>query len=262
VSIAAGCKLALIVVEGGEVESFSHGTCVAGTICTVEVPDTNFYDRFWAKPDEGWYFHKWNSGNGFFCGGFVGSRCPLSLQGFEGNEAVEDLVASSGVFYLMPVFKDYPGALLVDGEPRVIVVEGEKRRWLEPADFRDYSYNQVSKVCPEGVCSGTLPGSTIDLTGYTWASSYDVRLLFNAYQEAGKAVLADFAYIATDKSAHGLNAMASDPYYKGEEYDRMLIITVLNGEPPFSAALELRDISYDSVYPEALYPAWFWRAID
>jgi hypothetical protein len=260
--LIAGCKLAVIVAEGGEVRLSYGTTCVAGTICIVEVPDTYFSDSFEASPDEDWYFHKWNSGDRFFCGGSVTSSCQLSLQLFEGNEAVENLVASSEVFYLMPVFKDYPGAHLVDGEPRVIEVDGEKRRWLEPADFGDYSYNQVSKVCPGGVCSGTLPGSTIDLTGYIWASSYDVRFLFNAYREAGKAVLADFAYTVTDKSTHILDAMLSDPRYKDGEYHRGLIAIVLNGGEPYTAAGEINHIGSTSLGPKVLNRVWFWRAID
>jgi hypothetical protein len=142
------------------------------------------------------------------------------------------LVASSEMFYLMPVFKDHPEALQVNGEPRVIEVDGEERRRLEPADFENHSYNEVREVCPEGVCSGTLPGSMMDLTGYTWASSYDVRLLFNAYREEGKAVLADFSYTTTDKSTHILYAMISDPPYKDEESDRIYIAAVFGGETP------------------------------
>ena len=260
--LIAGCKLAVIVVEGGEVESYGQGFCVAGTICIVEVPDTNFSDTFSAQPYEDWYFHKWNSGNGFFCGGSASSTCYLSLQQFEGNQAVEDLVASSEVFYLMPVFKDYPGAHLVDGEPRVIEVDGEERRWLQPANFRNYSYNQVREVCPGGACSGTLPGSTIDLTGYTWASSYDVRLLFNAYREAGKAVLADFAYTNTDRSLYILYAMISDLPYKDEEDDRIYLASVFGGEP-YAAAEELVDILHFPISPSNEFTGpWFWRSID
>jgi hypothetical protein len=33
---------------------------------TIEVSDMNFSDTFSAQLYEDWYFHKWNSGDGFF----------------------------------------------------------------------------------------------------------------------------------------------------------------------------------------------------
>ena len=60
-----------------------------------------------------------------------------------------------------------------------VFVDGKE--WLQPLDFVSYSYDQVSAVCPGGACSGKLPGSTFDLTGYTWASILHVSSLFNAY---------------------------------------------------------------------------------
>jgi hypothetical protein len=162
-ALMAGCKLAVIVVEGGEVQSDANGTCMAGLICIVEVTDANFSETFTAVPAEGWYFAKWNSGDRFFCGGSTDPRCPLSSQGHEESKAVEDMVASSEVFYIMPVFKQFTDTVTVDG-----------KEWLQPKDFINYSYNEVSAVCPAGACSGSLPGSTFDLTGYTWASIDDM----------------------------------------------------------------------------------------
>lgn len=60
-----------------------------------------------------------------------------------------------------------------------VIVDGKE--WLQPLDFVNYSYDQVSAVCPDGACSGKLPGSAFDLTGYTWGSILDVSRLFNAY---------------------------------------------------------------------------------
>jgi hypothetical protein len=55
--------------------------------------------------------------------------------------------------------------------------------WLQPADFTGYIFEQVDAVCPDpaGVCSGSLQGSTFDLTGYKWASIEEVSGLFNSY---------------------------------------------------------------------------------
>ena len=56
--IIAGCKVAVMVVEGGEVQSTGSGTCIAATICIVEVNDTNFTETFTAVANTGWYFEK------------------------------------------------------------------------------------------------------------------------------------------------------------------------------------------------------------
>jgi hypothetical protein len=65
------------------------------------------------------------------------------------------------------------------GQSGGVIRDGKE--WLQPVDFTGYTYNQVNAVCPGGLCSGTLPGSSFDLTGYTWASVYEVSGLFNSY---------------------------------------------------------------------------------
>jgi hypothetical protein len=182
--LVAGCKIAVVVVEGGDVQSTASGTCMAGSNCIVEVHDTTFSETFTAVPSEGWYFHGWNSDNGFFCGGSTDVKCALSFEWYnELHPAVEAVVASSEMYYLMPVFKKYPiyPQATLGNAPRSIWVDGENQHWLQPRDFIGYTFDQVNAVCPGGVCVGTLPGSTFDLTGYTWASIMEVSSLFNAY---------------------------------------------------------------------------------
>ena len=256
--LMAGCKLAVIVVEGGEVQSTGSGTCVAGMICFVDVDDPNFSESFTAVPEEGWYFHGWNSGYGFFCGGSTGPTCTLSFQGHEESEAVEELIASSEVFYLMPLFKDFP--------KKVVEVDG--KGWLQPKDFVNYSYNQISEICPDTLCSGTLRGSKIDLTGYIWASSHDVELLFGSYTDAGKWPLDDFAYtLAEGEDAgcvmnHTLYGMVSDsPGFT----DGIFVATVYEGLPPCNSSQ--RELSIYGPVPvsaskgESDLGAWFWRRL-
>jgi hypothetical protein len=60
-----------------------------------------------------------------------------------------------------------------------VVVEGKE--WLQPREFTNISWFQVSAVCPAGSCAGALPGSSVDLTGFKWASVNDVNALFNHY---------------------------------------------------------------------------------
>jgi hypothetical protein len=167
-ALMAGCKLAVIVVEGGEVQSTGSGTCVASAICIVDVNDANFSETFTAVPYTDWYFHKWNSGDRLFCGGSTDSTCTLSFQGHEESKAVEDMIASAETFYLMPVFKPYKDIITVGG-----------KEWLQPNLFTKPSWNDINAVCPAGVCRGELNG--IDMTGWTWASVDDVNALFNYY---------------------------------------------------------------------------------
>jgi len=118
-ALVPGCKLAVIVVEGGEVQSTGSGTCVVGSICIVDVPDPNFSRTFTATPYDDWYFKKWNSGDRCFCADSTDPICTLSFQEYEESKEVKNIVASSEVFYLMPVFTmDNPikDTITVDGK--------------------------------------------------------------------------------------------------------------------------------------------------
>ncbi len=243
VGIMAGCKLAVIVVEGGEVQSDGSGTCVSSAICVVDVSDPYFSETFKAVPDEGWYFEKWNSGDSFFCGGSPDPNCTLSFEGQEESKAVEDMVASSEVFFLMPVFRPYP--------EDIITVNGNE--WLQPALFTNLSWNDINAVCPAGVCSGELNG--YDMTGWTWASIDDVNALFNSYQKAGKAILEDFVDTATDKGTRIIFATLSDP----PNEDRASWAVVASG------TAEIRITSSEGPgrsESASTVGAWFWRPAD
>ena len=165
-AVMVGCKLAVIVVEGGKVRSTRSGFC--RSICVVDVSDPYFSDTFGAVPDEGWYFQKWNLGSGFFCSGSTEPTCPLSFEGHEESEVVEEMVASSELFYLMPVFKPRKDNIAVNG-----------KEWLQPDLFLGLSWNEINAVCPAGRCSGVLNGH--DMNGWTWASVNDIKALFNYY---------------------------------------------------------------------------------
>jgi hypothetical protein len=172
-TLISGCKLALIVVEGGEVWSEDSGTCgYEDKICIVDVSDPTFSENFIAVPNDGYYFEKWNSGDRFFCGGSTNRTCALSFEGYEESEAVQAMVASSETFYLMPIFKP---------QSHQSTVEVNGKEWLQPLDVGSYTSAQVRAVCPAGVCIGNLPESDMNLTGYRWASVEEVIELFNAY---------------------------------------------------------------------------------
>ena len=58
------------------------------------------------------------------------------------------------------------------------IVDG--REWYQPVDVLGYSWNQFNAICASGTCSGTIGATGPDLTGWTWASIYDVGELFEA----------------------------------------------------------------------------------
>ena len=169
-ALMAGCKLAVIVVEGGEVSSSGwRGTCLAGNICFVEVDDPNFSQTFTAVSSPGWHFVKWNKGGHMFCGDSTEPTCTLSLEGTAQIEAIGNILASDNTFYLMPIFsRSEPDSIMVDG-----------REWAQVDLFTNLTWDQINAVCPEGVCAGILNG--FDMTGWTWASLDDVNALFNYY---------------------------------------------------------------------------------
>jgi hypothetical protein len=142
-AVMAGCKLAVIVVEGGEVQSIGSGTCLEGTICVHQVNDTNYTETFTAISNSGWVFEKWNSGDGFFCQNSPDSMCVVSAVGTEGNAAIEATIASDKTFYIMPVF--IPSRPIAD----TVTVDGKE--WGQVDLFLNLSWDQINAVCPAGV---------------------------------------------------------------------------------------------------------------
>ena len=181
VSLAVGCKLAVIVVEGGKVQSGASGTCqpavpgVTGSVCIHQVVDTNYSETFEAVPDTGWAFVRWNSGGDFMCQDRIDPVCTISNAGTAGNASIEAVVASDYTFYIMPVFTEVTGTPITDS----VIVDGKE--WAQPKLFLGVSWNEINAQCPAGVCSigSTLHGH--DLTGWTWAGPAEVSALVNYY---------------------------------------------------------------------------------
>ena len=158
----------------------------------------------------------------------------------------------------MPVFKDYPRVTL-GYEPRTITADGTNQLWLQPADFTDYSYDQVAVVCPEGICSGTLPGSTIDLTGHFWASSDDIALLFLAYQQAEEFVTDDFEITFSDKQSAVLGILHDRPKLPGGTINCGVVWRSSDGEG-YSSGSDAHSNTLCELSQARGF--WFWRPID
>lgn len=171
----AGCKLAVILVEGGDVQSLS-GTrnCSAGDVCVFQVNDTTFSETFTAVPAPGWRFLRWNSGGDFLCQNLTSTQCSLSNTEAAGNPLVEAIVASERTFHIMPVFE-----FVGDPIPISESIFADGLLWAQVTPFGDLTWNEINAVCPAGDCDDGLAG--FDMRGWTWASVAEVNSLFNHY---------------------------------------------------------------------------------
>jgi hypothetical protein len=106
-SFIAGCKLAVVVTQGGDVQSTSTlRDCAGGSVCEFEITDSTFSDSFTAVPKEGYQFVKWRAGGSdFFCANSANPTCSLSNVGTAGNAGIEAVIASFQMFHIMPVFE-------------------------------------------------------------------------------------------------------------------------------------------------------------
>lgn len=103
-SAIAGCKILITVPKGGSVATQSETiSCDAEQECSVDVVDVFFDETFQAIPAEGHVFVHWRKRHRGFCGGSK-EVCRLFTSGFEGNDSLEQILASEEVFYLEPVF--------------------------------------------------------------------------------------------------------------------------------------------------------------
>jgi uncharacterized repeat protein (TIGR02543 family) len=212
-TLASGCKLEIVAVQGGDV-TWSGGSCPEGSNCVIEITDPNYSNSFTVTPKPGYQFVKWQKAPGFLCGDSTNPVCTFTMP-TDANLAT----AVIGLFvtgYMMPVYKDVgidtdgdgvrneldedddndglnddldncklvgpnndgfgcPGATITD----TVTVDG--RVWAQVVLFTNLSTVQISAVCPVGACinGGVLNGH--NMTGWTWASAVDLHALFNFY---------------------------------------------------------------------------------
>ena len=98
------CKLAVIVVEDGEVRSDNSGDCEVNSVCLIQVTSSDFKDAFWPVQDAGWYVDSRVAGDGYLFGGSTYPTWALNLRARNGNKAIEEFVTWPTTFYLMPKF--------------------------------------------------------------------------------------------------------------------------------------------------------------
>lgn len=165
----SGCKLAVIMVEGGKFDSASNFIdCNAKAICIYDIFTLSYNDTYTAVPDVGWKFVRWQDGKDFICGQESSPICELTLSPLFGNPLAQAILEEDNTHYVMPVFEQVPLYLEVDG-----------KQWMQPKWFTNIEWVTISQLCPGGACAGSLNG--VDLTGWTWATPDDLNGLFNFY---------------------------------------------------------------------------------
>lgn len=207
--ILAGCKLAVMVSSGGEVQSLS-GTrnCSGPGFCEFDIATTDFSDTFTAVPNPGYEFVEWQDGSGYLCASSQSTSCTVSLPA---EPYASALLALFDMVSIRPVFKnvgidtdgdgirneldeddDNDGIFDIDdpcpldpspgctlGIPITDTVMINGREWAQVDLFGGLSWNDMNAVCPDGTCSGVL--NEYNMTGWTWASLADVSVLFNYF---------------------------------------------------------------------------------
>lgn len=101
-----GCKLAVIVTSGGDVQS-SSGTrnCAGGNVCEFNINSDDFNETFTAIPRPGYEFEKWQAGKDFNCADSTDPVCVISNVGVGAiGEAVLNVLAGDKIDYAMPRF--------------------------------------------------------------------------------------------------------------------------------------------------------------
>lgn len=168
----AGCKIGVIVTQGGDVQSQSGANnCSAGNVCEIDIKDTDFTESFIAIPKEGYVFSHWYSGDGFLCADSTDPTCFLSNVAVAGDAGLEAIVASEWMAYLMPVFT----FLGIDTED-IVIASGQQ--WYQVDLFTNLSVTDIRTVCNPICSSGTLSGH--EMEGWVFASREEVTDLVNS----------------------------------------------------------------------------------
>ncbi len=103
VVVLTGCKLVIIVPEGGSVASGSgEEDCAESASCVIEVNAADFQDIFIAIPASGYKFVQWSHDS--VCADRQNPVCPTSNVEYAGIPDAMAAINSDAEFYLRPIF--------------------------------------------------------------------------------------------------------------------------------------------------------------
>lgn len=161
----------------------------------------DYQETYTAVPRDGWQFDSWVncSFDGLGLSVESGNTCtfnvPATTVKLAGRTTMPALRA---VFTVIPPPLDTDGDDLNDNvdpcplnptSPCALITAAETvtvqgREWAQPSIFQGVGWGEIDAVCPGGDCvvNGVLNG--FDVTGWTWAGSFDVLGLFSTYDRA------------------------------------------------------------------------------
>ncbi|MDG1314621.1 MAG: S8 family serine peptidase [Flavobacteriaceae bacterium] len=185
-----GCRLEIIVPEGGRVTSASGNyNCDEASTCQADITDGDFEETFTALPNAGYRFVSWSKTQSNVCEG-VGGSCKLSLRALPFSLR-NRILNSSSVGRLVPVFEatDAPQEVSVSGGLNVLEVAIIDTDTNNPENsFASNNSIELAQVLPNPGAAGgymNLPGEG---SGGQTQDSGDSDDFFEVKAEAGDVV--------------------------------------------------------------------------
>ncbi|GAB5449801.1 MAG: hypothetical protein Hals2KO_01290 [Halioglobus sp.] len=273
-TVLQGCRLQVMVPDGGEVQSVSSGICLSQTTCVHEIEDATFNDTFTAVPDIGWVFLRWSNGDDFLCPGDTNPVCVVTNVPLAGNPGAEAIIDSTKSYYLTPIFEELERPIT-----DTVQIAGIAE-FAQPDLFIELSWNEIRAVCPPWnnyECDGILNGW--DMTGWTWADVVIISDVFNTYgvtpplnpfpdgraQNGSTWAPAFFS----DSWREIVNVGGANPYREiqgwirdeGVLFGHGLIGWMRDGDTPLFIDLASTNQSYTKTTATTFLGAWFHRPL-
>ena len=284
VMMIAGCKIAVMVPSGGDVDSSNPIlSCSEGNLCEFDITEAQlpFNESFTAIPKAGYVFEKWSDGADFHCANSTNPTCSINLPD---SGLGRGLVALFDSGYLMPIFEDIgidtdndgirneldeddDGDGLPDvsdqcpldpdlacGGPYIIA---DGKIWFQPDLFDGVSWTDIAEACPAGECQGVLNG--YNMNEWIWASGDDINSLFESYGASGDCAVVESFF---DDGWRKTNTVVA-----GSSYDILGFINPSTPDPAMFGLAFMGSPSCDFAYyildsfPWESGPvgAWFYR---
>ncbi len=159
--LTTGCKVLLVVPDGGVVTLGSGVTCAAGSECEIDVSDVSFDETFTATANEGYVFTQWRKRERGFFGGSSDTTVRLFTSTFADNDVLLGLLSSDEVFFLEPVFElegelvQVSGVARFEAPPAKALCRGLDFEAVETRPIRGATVQLVSEDGQRVLASGT-----------------------------------------------------------------------------------------------------------
>lgn len=188
--LLAGCRLEIIVPEGGQVTSASGNyNCDEASTCQADIVDGNFEETFTALPNAGYRFVGWSKTQSNVCEGVDGS-CKLSLRALPISFR-NRILSSSSVGRLVPIFEatDAPQEVIVSGGLNVLEVAVIDTDTNNPDNFFASNNSiELAQVLPNPGAAGGYMNLPEEGSGGQTQDSGDSDDFFEVKAEAGDVV--------------------------------------------------------------------------